>query len=284
MRGHALRPRTMIVIATSQDDVASVNIHERLLELGSWEEDVPFDAHPSYRSEDRRLVTLRKLHLHRDHLDRDLRRSFGAPPEVVVFPSRHSAQSGIPSFTVHPLGNFGDEAAFGGRPRTLVPTAPHWMTQALRLLKEEAAESDREVTFESSHHGPYLEAPAFFIEIGSDIHAWENEEAGRIMARALLRLHPQEGPVAVGLGGGHYVPRMTDVALTRRVSFGHLIPAYAVSDLAPSVWEEAVAQTPDASLVYVHRKTLRGEVRDKAEGFVAASGLREVTARDLERL
>lgn len=274
----------MILIAASREDVASVNIRDRLLEGGEWDEAGTFDGEPAYHRPGQRLVTLRGLHLHRDHVDRAAADSLGQVPDLVVFPSRHSSQSGVPSFTVHPLGNYGGEAPYGGKPRTLVPTAPHWMTEALRLLKAGAEGFEHQVTFEATHHGPYLETPAFFIELGSDATAWEDEAAARVVADALLALRPREAPVALGVGGGHYVPRMTDLALSRRISFGHLIPAYAARDLDPTAWRQAVALTPGAAHVYVHRKTLKGEVRRRMEALVAGSGLQEVHARDLDPL
>ncbi|MFQ6012995.1 MAG: D-aminoacyl-tRNA deacylase [Thermoplasmata archaeon] len=273
----------MIVIVASLPDVASANIRRRLLERASWEEYGAFEGRPVYRREDRLLVTIEDLHLDRDGLDREIRKALAVDPEVLVFASRHSSRSGIPSFTVHPLGNFGT-AEFGGRPERLVPTSPAWMTQALRLLRERAAPFRRAVTFEATHHGPYLETPAFFVELGSDPAQWVEEGPAAVVADTLLALHPAEHPVLVGVGGGHYVPRMTDVALGRGVSFGHLIPSYAVETLSEAVFGEAVAKTPGATLAYVHRKALRGPARQRMADLVEAAGLRVVRTRDLEPL
>ncbi|MFQ5919255.1 MAG: D-aminoacyl-tRNA deacylase [Thermoplasmata archaeon] len=273
----------MLVIVASLADVASANIRDRLLELAPWEESGTFEGHPVHRLEGRRLVTIGDLHLHRDGLDDEIRTVLGMEPEVLVFASRHVSRRGIPSFTVHPLGNF-EKAEFGGRPGTLVPTSPGWMTQALRLLREEAKDSPHEVTFEATHHGPFLQTPAFFVELGSSMDQWKEVEPARVVARTLLALRPADHPVLLGVGGGHYVPRMTDVALGRRVSFGHLIPSYATEALDEAVFREAVSQTPEVRLAYVHRKALKGPNRRRMLGLIAEAGLDVIRERELDPL
>ncbi len=273
----------MLVIVASLPDAASANIRRQLLDRASWEEHDTFDGHPVYRREDRLLLTIRDLHLDRDGLDEEIRTSLGLDPEVLVFASRHSSRQGIPSFTVHPLGNFGT-ADFGGHPRRLVPTSPRWMTQALRLLKAKASDSPYAVTFEATHHGPYLETPAFFVELGGSPAQWEEEGPATVVADTLLAMQARDDAVLLGVGGGHYVPRLTDVALGRRVSFGHLIPSYAVETLSDTVFREAVAKTPGVRLAYVHRKALKAPDRRRMLDLVEEAGLRVVRERDLEPL
>lgn len=273
----------MMVIVASLPDLASANIRGRLLARGSWREGGRFDGNPVYRTEGRLLVTIADLHLDRDGLDREIRERLAVDPEVLVFASRHVSRRGIPSFTVHPLGNFGT-AEFGGQPRRVVPTSPHWMTQSLRLLNERAEGFPHAVTFEATHHGPYLETPAFFIELGSDASQWEAERPADVVADTLLAMHPAELPVAVGVGGGHYVPRMTDVALRRQVSFGHLIPSHAAKGLSEEVFQAAVEHSPGATLAYVHRKALKGDHRRRILRMIEAAGLQTVRQGDLEPL
>ncbi len=273
----------MLIIVASLGDVASANIRDRLLELAPWEEQGAFDGHAVFRLEDRLLLTIHDLHLDRDGLDDEIRTTLDVEPEILVFASRHVSRQGIPSFTVHPLGNF-DTAEFGGRPHALVPTSPGWMTQALRLLKEQARNFPYAVTFEATHHGPYLETPAFFVELGSSPDQWQEAGPAAVVARTLLALRPAEYPVLLGVGGGHYVPRMTDVALTRRVSFGHLIPSYAAETLGEADFRAAVSQTPEVRSAYVHRKALKGPDRRRMLRLIEEADLRVVRERDLERL
>ena len=265
----------------SEADEASRNQRAALLENPSWHEDRAFGREPAWRRGELRLVTIREHHLCRDGIDADLATHFGETPEVVVYLSKHRSESRTPSLTVHPIGNL-TLADYGGKPGTLVPAAPRWMTSALRRLREESRGLPYKVTFEATHHGPLLDTPTFYIEQGSTEREWADLEASRAIARTLLDLEPAEGPIAIGLGGGHYMPRHTDVAVARRVAFGHFLPSHALEAMDPAVLEEASRKTPGATLAYVHRKSLaRPELR-AWESRLEALGLRVVREADIE--
>lgn len=274
----------LVLIVTSQEDPASANIRRQLRREASWDAAGAFEGVPAYRRGGLRLVTLKGPHLTRDHLDRAVAEATGERSTLVIYASRHRSESGQRSLTVHPLGNPGENAKYGGLPGRLVPSAPHAMTEALRLLHREARGLDFAVSFEATHHGPYLETPTFYIELGSDEAAWEEALPARAIARVLLNLRPAEHPVALGLGGGHYVPRMVDVALRCRVSFGHMIPSYALEHLDEATLEEAIQRSPGARLAYFHRTAVPVPLRRRLERLVEAQGLRVVRRRDLEPL
>ncbi len=270
----------MEVFVASEADEASRSQRIALLNGASWQQAEPFDGRVVWRLGERRLVTIGESHLYRDRIDRDLEAHFGRRPDLVVFLSKHRSESGKPSLTVHPIGNFRG-ADFGGRPETLVESAPGWMTAALRGLRREAARLPYEVTFEATHHGPFLETPTFYIEQGSTEREWKDPAASRAIARALLSLEPVRAPVALGLGGGHYAPRHTDLAVERRIAFGHLLPAYALGNLSQEMLAQAVQKTPGAILAYVHRKSLSKPDVRKWEERLASLGLRVVREGDL---
>ncbi len=270
----------MRVLVASIPDIASVHQKAALQSLAAWREAGTFEGTPVLAQGDWTLVTIEDLHLERDRLDRDLETAFGSRLELVVYLSKHRSESRTPSLTVHPIGN-PKGAEFGGKPGTFVPSSPRWMTGALRRLRIEARSLPYEVTFEATHHGPYLETPTFFIEQGSTEEEWGDLEASKAIARTLLGLTPVEAPMALGFGGGHYVPRHTDLAVTREIAFGHMLPSHALGDLPPEIIEAAIACTPGASLAYLHRKSLgKPEARD-LEAFVTARGLRVVREADL---
>ncbi len=279
MRRESL-PGPMRVLVASEADEASVNQRTALLGRATWSEGPPFEGRASHLHGDAILVSISEPHLYRDSLDRDLTRAFGTPPELVVYLSKHRSESRTPSLTVHAIGNPG-AAELGGRPGTLVPAAPLWMTAALRRLRAEARDLPYEVTFEATHHGPYLETPTFYIEQGSTEKEWSDPAASAAIARTLLDLAPVEAPVALGLGGGHYAPRHTDVAVARRVAFGHILPSHALEGLSDELLAQAVARTPGASLAYVHRKSLGKPQTRELEARIAALGLRVVHEADL---
>ncbi len=122
------------------------------------------------------------------------------------------------------------------------------------------------------------------MELGSSPEEWQEAGPAAVVARTLLALRPAEYPVLLGVGGGHYVPRMTDVALNRRASFGHLIPSYAAETLGEADFRAAVSQTPEVRFAYVHRKALKSPDRRRMLRLIEEADLRVVRERDLEPL
>jgi D-tyrosyl-tRNA(Tyr) deacylase len=186
-------------------------------------------------------------HVHDDDLDRRL------PPEVrstaptLVFPSIHRSEQNVACLTVHPLGNPGLDTGVGGRPSTLVPTDPSLMVAALRALEERARALGTPVTYEATHHGPTLGLPAFFVEIGYGEAPAPPTPAVDLLTDVVPRLEAEGGDrTAVGVGGGHYAPRFTELALRRRWAFGHLLSRHALPGLSLETARSARAQTPGA--------------------------------------
>ncbi len=270
----------MRLLIVTENDKASINIRENLLDMADWREGAPFEGKPSYSVLDTRMITIDQEHLYRDHVDTDARDFFGEKPETVVYLSRHRSESGQRSLTVHPIGNHG-KASFGGKAKTLVPSAPSEMTGTLRALHDAAKGLDYLVSFEATHHGPYLLTPTFFIESGSDITAWSDPVAGKALAMALLKAKPTDGPVGIGVGGGHYMPRITDVALSRDVCFGHMVASYALEKFDEGVLSRAVNSTKNVEFAYFHRKALSKTILRDAERFFKSKGIRVVREDDL---
>jgi len=250
----------MRLLVCSLPDKASMNIRDAVLSLAEWSERGRLEGRPVYVSGNDMLVTIEKLHLWADDIDKYVGDSVGERFEEVVFLSRHKASSGIHTLTVHPIGNY-SKAEYGGMERVLVPASPHSTTSILRRMKAEASDLPFEVSFEVTHHGPYLETPALFVEIGSDESMWEDRQAARAIASSVINPRITENPIAIGIGGGHYAPRFTEIATSKRISFGHMIPNYVIDHAdekaASDLVRIAAERSCDASLAYVHRKSMR---------------------------
>jgi D-aminoacyl-tRNA deacylase len=186
-------------------------------------------------------------HIYDERLDQRLPEEFRAANVTLVFPSIHRSERNIPCLTVHPLGNLGPTAEVGGRPRTVDPTDPRRMAATLRRLSAEARPLGLSATFEATHHGPELALPAFFVEIGYGADSAPPDGAVDLLARVLPDLIPDaQDRVALGVGGGHYAPHFTDLALRRRWAFGHLISRHALTDLDRPTARSALERTPGA--------------------------------------
>jgi len=267
------------VLVCSRVDAASVNLRDRILELGDWEKtNRTFRGHPVWSQSEAILLEIEGPSIVDEAFDGDLR-NLGLPLRDVWFLSKHRAASGQPSLTVHPIGNHG-EAKFGGQPSTVSPSAPRDMGALLRRMRHQrdAAGLPHEVTYEATHHGPGMTYPTLFVEIGSD-EKWYGDKAGaQAVALAIQEVLRGEGrcsgPVLVGVGGGHYVPRQTDIALGGLADFGHLIPAHAISEASgPELLRRAIEGTPGCTGVHVNRKGLKGPQRAAVESWCQQLGV-----------
>ncbi len=275
----------MKVLVRALKDDASVNIADKLVSIREFEEEGEFEGYPVSRWNDWHLVTTPEYHIDNEHLDRRISNTLGDDVELMVFLSRHRSESGARSLTVHPPGNPAS-ADLGGVPKTLVPSAPHEMTAALRNLVGTAEGLDYAVTFEVTHHGPSLEAPTLFIEIGSSEAEWNDPEAGKAVAEAVSGIMggiDLSTTTLIGIGGGHYAPRFTEIVQGYNASVGHMIPTYHVDNIDAPLILQAMEKT-GADGAYLHRKSMRSEPRRRIIGLLEDLGIKVYRASDLEPL
>jgi D-aminoacyl-tRNA deacylase len=271
------------LILTSSEDNASMNIRARLLEKPGWSESGAFEVHPVLVNGDFLMVQVDRIHLDEDYVDDRVSQALGVAVDVIIFASRHRAESRIPTLTVHPIGNY-TSADFGGKPATLCRTSPHLMTSALRALANNAKGLGFNVSFETTHHGPSVNSPAFYIEIGSYEELWGREDAAQAIAESIMSVKDQGHPVVVCVGGGHYAPRFTEIAITRKVSIGHMAANYALEGLNDDMIRQMAEKSAGATKVYFHKKGMpKPAYRQLRERF-ASCGLEEISSDDLEHL
>ncbi|TRO49217.1 transposase [Candidatus Bathyarchaeota archaeon] len=272
------------LIITSAEDRASMNIRARLLESPGWTETGSFEDHPVMEKGDFSMIQIDRIHLEEDRLDERAQKTLGKDFDVMIYASRHKAASEIPTLTVHPVGNY-SAAEFGGLPGTLCRAHGGFMTSALRALAREAQDMEFKISFETTHHGPFLEkVPAFFIEIGSSESFWEREDAAQAIAKSIMQVKDDGFPILLCVGGGHYAPRFTDIALSRKVAVGHMAANYALESLTEDMIRQMSERSGGAKMVYFHRKSMpKPKYRELAERF-AALGIAEIRSDDLEPL
>jgi len=256
----------MLGIVVSRADRASQHIGEHLRTLADWTaEDDPTrpDADGGgavYRTDGAELRTFDALHLYLD----GVAEAFG-DIDLLVFASRHSGETG-PLLTAHHTGNFGP-ADHGGDPRDLARACPNAHAAVLDALAEHAPDG-YEVGTECTHHGPSdVGAPSMFVEVGSAEPQWEDPDAARAVAQAILDLRGVDpdrpdhtaaddggdGPVdryrhLVGFGGGHYAPRFERIVRETDWAVGHVAADWGLDTLgAPSAAADLVARTFESS-------------------------------------
>jgi len=272
------------LLVCSEPDLPSANMKESLLSFYDWE-DLGSDGTNSYLVHgDTVMMTIPDLHIYHEDLDKEAE-AFGIRFDEIIVMSKHSAKSGRPALTAHPIGNY-HENMYGGREGAVVKPAPALMTDALRRIVKLNDMPDTQTCFEVTHHGPWAEKPLFFIEVGSEQTHWENKHAADILAHVIDELDPHyEYPVAVGLGGGHYAPRFTEVALKFRVNFGHMIPNYQLEGRDDEDVVRMLDLACDATatkLVYLHKKSMKKPEERRMADLIASAGYECISSSDLD--
>lgn len=220
------------------------------------------------------LAGYREDVIYLDFLDESL------PPEVELYVilSRHSSEAGIKSYTVHATGNFSDDVSAGGRPRELGVACPaiSWaLLRALNELSSDASKRDEyQVSYEATHHGPTnLSKPLVFIEIGSSENEWGDMVNHIIVGEAvkqLVEMYPRVPtcePV-IGVGGGHYPKKHTELALSENICYGHIASKHVLNFLDLEILNAMITRSVNSpKAVVVEKKSTNREHRALIEDF-----------------
>ena len=159
---------------------------------------------------------------------------------------------------------------------------------------------------EVTHHGPYLEVPALFIEIGSTEKDWPDESAAELLAQIIADGLSLSGNDTIGLwdskinagelvlitlGGGHYAPRANKLASLEGVWLGHMLATYALPFVKPDdesaipggTWMQAIDAVVDSTkrafpngnyVISMDKKAFRGWQRQAIRNHLLTSEFR----------
>ncbi|WP_336326696.1 D-aminoacyl-tRNA deacylase [Halovenus sp. HT40] len=291
----------MLGIVVSRADSASVHIGDQLRAVADWEQFTDESGPDAggggtvYRTDGAVIREFEEWHL---HLDRPA--AIFDDPDLLVFASRHSGETG-PLLTAHHTGNFGP-ADHGGEPNALARACPNAHDAVLDALREHAPER-YEVGMECTHHGPTtVGAPSMFVEVGSAQAQWDDPEACRAVAKAILDLRDvsSDQPAGdgstvdsdrrhlVGFGGGHYTPRFERIVRETGWSVGHIAADWGLDAIEddrdrPAVIEEAFQQSAAAyGLVEGDKPRLTEIIEEYGYRAVTETWVRETDGVDLD--
>ena len=271
----------MILLVASKKDTASLNIKRQILKQYPFKRNSKtFQKSSTYKAvlngKDIMLVTLNQESVNAQNLPEYFPNS-----EIIVFISRHSSASGKPTLSVHTPGNF-DEAGLGGLPRTVSVSPAKAMSDVLKSLlhfKEELS-LDYEVSYEVTHHGPSLDVPAMFVELGSSEKQWCNSKAAKAVAQSAMYAINNFSkpvnycPVALGIGGTHYNQKFTCMALVGEIIFSHMIPKHAVCKIDSEMLLQCKKKTFErVSLAFLDWKGIKSEDKPKLLSALQDVGL-----------
>ncbi|MDE1855776.1 MAG: hypothetical protein KGH49_00885 [Candidatus Micrarchaeota archaeon] len=254
----------MIGIVSSRADIASNNMAEHLIEEYGFRKS-SLNGKECWKTVGIILCTIETPLIHAEAID-----AFNF--DVAYFLSKHKSANGVPSLTVHSLGNWGESATAGGRPHELSTAAPVEMLAMLNRINMMDAEGI-ERTYEATHHGPLLRTPSLFVELGGDDATINNRELSHRLADSVWSAIPEGknmvfGKVAIGIGGGHYPRKFNSLALDKHYAFSHIMPKHAIVNMDGTdnlhMLEQAMErskQKPD--LAVIEWKSINANTKDR---------------------
>lgn len=153
--------------------------------------------------------------------------------DFIIFASKHQSVKKVKTLTVHPIGNW-KNADFGGKDRTICPASALIIKHFFQTLDKnaESVKKEYQVSLEATHHGPYVETPCLFIEVGSSKEEWEDLRACEIVAKTIndgIKTFKREMyKIAFGIGGPHYCPNFNEIQLGNKIALSHIIAEYGL--------------------------------------------------------
>ncbi len=216
------------LIIGSKADKASRNIIMNLMELGR------FNYH---------LINGDMLKT--ENLNKELINKF----DYVIFASRHKSAKKEKTLSIHAPGNWG-EVWGGGEKGRVAPSGALFQKHLFGILNKQAKKLDLSrynVTMEVTHHGPLIDVPCVFIEIGGTEVEWADRRAAFCVAQTIREAIEtfKENPyneIGIGIGGNHYCQSFNKIQLNSNVALSHIIPKY-VGPITESMILEALNNT-----------------------------------------
>jgi D-aminoacyl-tRNA deacylase len=218
-------------ICYSKKDMAGVNIINKFKEV-SFSPQTP-------------IIELKKETIFSDDL---IVKNYPELKEIdfLIFASKHESVKKEKSLCLHAPGNWRN-SDLGGKSGKICKTSAFILKYLFRELNKNAKILDEyNITLECTHHGPLIEIPCCFIEIGSSEQEWNDKSAALAIVKTILSLKDfKKNPnwaSAIGIGGPHYCPNFNKIQLNSDYAIGHIIPEYSLP-LTKNMLEEAEEKT-----------------------------------------
>lgn len=218
------------LIVASKLDPAGINITTQLSQFGEF-----------------KFYLVEKEMIYTENLDLEKINNY----DFIIFASRHKSEKKEKTLSIHPPGNW-RLAEYGGEKGKACRTSALFFKQAFERLQQNRDKynlGDYKVTMEATHHGPLIDKPCFFIEIGSTEAEWKDRRAGFVVAKTISEIMEgfKENPyneVAIAIGGPHYCPNFNKIQLKSNVAISHVISQY-MFPLTEEMVKEAIEKTEE---------------------------------------
>ena len=218
------------LIVASKQDKAGMNMVTNLAQFGN------FDFH-----------IVEKSAVYTENLNSEKINQY----DFVIFASTHKSSSNEKTLSVHAPGNW-RSADLGGVPGKVCKSSAWFMKQMFEKVNENMLHYDLkgyQLTMEATHHGPLLDVPCVFVEIGPSETEWVDRRAGFIMAKSISETIKsfKEDPyneIVIAIGGPHYCPSFNKIQLRSNIAISHVISQYAFP-LTEEMVKEAIEKTEE---------------------------------------
>jgi len=207
--------------------------------------------------------------------------------DFLIFASKHKSKEKQPTLCLHAPGNWRG-ADYGGKAGKVCPTSALILKYLFQQLNKNAQKlNNYEVTLECTHHGPYLEKPCCFIELGSAQQQWQDESAALVVAKTIAGLQDYKKikqKIAIGIGGPHYCPNFNKIQLNSEYAISHIIPEYALP-LTESMLKESINKTQEivSTIIIDWKGCGKSADREKVLDILKKSGLEIKKTSEIEK-
>jgi len=262
-------------IAYSKKDIAGINIIEQFKKIAFAPDII--------------IIELKKDSIYSDDLNEKNYPELKSI-DFIVFATKHKSEKGNPSLSLHAPGNWRD-ADFGGKAGKICSTSAFvlkYLFQQLNKISTQENLKDYQITLECTHHGPLIDLPCCFIELGSSEKQWNEKQPAKVLAKTIASLQnykPDKSWIpAIGIGGKHYCPNFNKLQLTSNYAISHIIPEYCLP-LNESLLSEAEQKTiENIKEVLVDWKGCgNSEQRQKIADVIEKSGLKFKRTEKIEK-
>ncbi len=217
------------LIIASKTDLAGINITTQLSQFGNF----------NFYLVDEEII-------YTENLDMEKINQY----DFIIFASKHKSEKGGKTISIHAPGNW-RKADFGGEDGKVCKTSALFQKQLFEKLKRnlEKFPIKYELTLECTHHGPLINKPCIFAEIGATETEWKDRKAAFVVAKSISEIIDEfkENPyneIAIGIGGRHYCQNFNKIQLNSNVAISHIIPQYAFP-ITEEMIQEAIAGTEE---------------------------------------
>lgn len=267
-----------ITIFVDKNSIASQNIKDKLLNHFKIfdKTELIFEGESVYQfnSKDQStcyLITTKTRSVNCENFDKKIEEELSIKSDLIIFATTHTSKSQIPSLSVHSIGNW-SKAELGGDDNFLVLSAETFLKDALIYMETNYQKfetiKDFDIVQEVTHHGPTLNTPTIFIEIGSSEKEWPIKEAGIFISETIIfllnnaeKINAKPYETLFGIGGQHTASNFKKIMIKdSKFTIGHICPKYMLPELTEENILQAIEKSSnDTNLIILDWKSMGPE-------------------------